>query len=762
VQAFYDNITFSPFVFIEDDADLLPAPVPAADNTSPASMPPPRSGKVDIYHMIVNKLLHTLRLHIERQIPAESPYSTSGTMPCLDTDDLYVAFSKAPLLKVMLPGKRKTSTGILSSTPSRGAPPVEVVLKITRAAVLSRMDDSSENVKKANRKWKPWSVILTGSQIMFVKDSIMAMTILDRIDRFARGQASQSGADIPPILPAIPLFKPDEVISLKDCIAVYDGTPSRSIPALGQTYTFRLVMPHGRQYLLAATDEAEMNAWISHINYASAFKTAGIRMRGLSMDKEQVVLAGAAAAASHKRDMQVQEYAQGPNRAADANASTPNIEITTPKKAVFGDPTARSYTDTSPLSKSSTEAVRLEANLGGVDVGIDVDGGMDEGEQLEEVFDVVKAELAAGRGPGPSTGKSRQRPPSSATSEKSTASGSVLQRLPNLARSFGNGNGVGEDDDQAAPQHADHRQSAQEARTAACQAQLDRLEAKRTEISSQLSVSLATARNLAILTPFQKATRDRLSSLVPSLANQIRIERIQVAKYASYISILERDLEKEQQQWATVRHVALQAAAKSLRDPKGVKAIVDDVNQPVTRMDLPRLSLPDEDTDTELPSTSSLTPSPIWSSLPSPSSISPGPMQGDVFSEYKRPTVAPRQASGSSKHQEPRRSSSSASADHRLPSSGSTTTGTSTPMMFNLSENEDQTEADVGRGGTLKGKTSKRPVRVSSHSSMKDETSGPRNGTLKKSSRSKKEREVTAVFIGRESGPGQGDQHEGA
>ena len=37
-------------------------------------------------------------------------------------------------------------------------------------------------------------------------------------------------------------------------------------------------MPYGRQYLLQAADEYEMNEWISLINYASAFKTADIPM----------------------------------------------------------------------------------------------------------------------------------------------------------------------------------------------------------------------------------------------------------------------------------------------------------------------------------------------------------------------------------------------------------------------------------------------------------------------------------------------------
>lgn len=37
-------------------------------------------------------------------------------------------------------------------------------------------------------------------------------------------------------------------------------------------------MPHGRQYLLQAADEYEMNEWIAAINFAGAYKTAGICM----------------------------------------------------------------------------------------------------------------------------------------------------------------------------------------------------------------------------------------------------------------------------------------------------------------------------------------------------------------------------------------------------------------------------------------------------------------------------------------------------
>jgi len=104
-------------------------------------------------------------------------------------------------------------------------------------------------------------------------------------------------------------------------------------------------------------------------------------------------------------------------------------------------------------------------------------------------------------------------------------------------------------------------------------------------------------RSLAILTPFQKSTRDRIASTLPSLAAKIRADRLQLAKLDLWASVLESDLERETSEFARVRHVALQAAAKSLNDPLGVKAVVDQVNtegdgsQPIQ---VPKLSLPEE------------------------------------------------------------------------------------------------------------------------------------------------------------------------
>jgi len=139
-------------------------------------------------------------------------------------------------------------------------------------------------------------------------------------------------------------------------------------------------MPHSRHYLLQASDEFEMNEWIALINYASAFKTADIRMRGSAMKKEQAVLAGAAAAASHQRELR------------DNEASSDNNGL---RKAVFGEAAG-------PMTVTGTGKPPVRVDIGDKKASVDVNGANDiavnEGEQLEEVFGDVKAEISAVRG----------------------------------------------------------------------------------------------------------------------------------------------------------------------------------------------------------------------------------------------------------------------------------------------------------------------------------------------------------------------------
>lgn len=93
------------------------------------------------------------------------------------------------------------------SVPATG----EVVkLKLTKLGVLNRKDDILEGGRKAsNRKWKPCSVLLTGSQLLFFKDTNLAAAIMEQSNNHESHAQSV-------------LFRPDELLSVKDAIAVSD------------------------------------------------------------------------------------------------------------------------------------------------------------------------------------------------------------------------------------------------------------------------------------------------------------------------------------------------------------------------------------------------------------------------------------------------------------------------------------------------------------------------------------------------------------
>lgn len=65
-------------------------------------------------------------------------------------------------------------------------------------------------------------------------------------------------------------FRPDEIIPLDDLIVLYDFTYTR------HAHTFRCLQSDGKQILFQASDEKDLNLWMSTINYAATFRTADL------------------------------------------------------------------------------------------------------------------------------------------------------------------------------------------------------------------------------------------------------------------------------------------------------------------------------------------------------------------------------------------------------------------------------------------------------------------------------------------------------
>lgn len=175
-------------------------------------------------------MLDQLRVNVDGQISLESPFRWDGTGTSWDYDEILLSFAKGHVVQI-------ASVDVRSTTPffglSVGGIPTPFVnglggvsemlpasetwtIRVTKVAVLNRKDDLLEGGKKPlNRKWRPYSVALTRSQLLLFRDSSWPTTLLSWND--------------PPRKPPIPStsFKPDETISLNDVLAVLDRSYSK-------------------------------------------------------------------------------------------------------------------------------------------------------------------------------------------------------------------------------------------------------------------------------------------------------------------------------------------------------------------------------------------------------------------------------------------------------------------------------------------------------------------------------------------------------
>ena len=121
-------------------------------------------------------------------------------------------------------------------------------------------------------------MLLTVTQLLFFQDTSLASAIP------MQGLCEEQEADLSPLL----LLRAEEVVSLKDCVAVFDMAYTKVRPPVTRisfcngaeqhNNTFRFVMPNGRHLLLRARDEHSINEWIHLLNYASTFRTTGLKM----------------------------------------------------------------------------------------------------------------------------------------------------------------------------------------------------------------------------------------------------------------------------------------------------------------------------------------------------------------------------------------------------------------------------------------------------------------------------------------------------
>jgi len=201
------------------------------------------SSKVDPYFLITQGRLNELRIEVDKTISKESPYSPNGAPGPWDEEELRKAFANAMVVRsgteeydhTRSPRRHAsaptiashTGNGAVLLTPFGGgiSPPSthlassatrEQRYKLTKVGILNRKDDLADGgnrVPSRGRKWRTYSVVLTGSSLLFFKNLNWYREI-EEGGLLAEGGHALHGA----------LQGADETISLNGAIAVIDTT----------------------------------------------------------------------------------------------------------------------------------------------------------------------------------------------------------------------------------------------------------------------------------------------------------------------------------------------------------------------------------------------------------------------------------------------------------------------------------------------------------------------------------------------------------
>ena len=281
-----------------------------------------------------------------------------------------------------------------------------------------------------------------------------------------------------------------------------------------------------------------MNSWIARINYASAFKTAGVRMRSLGMSGRDIELAGQAAAASHLRDMQFRRKAAPPSPRVLTWGERPSVDLdpSNRRSVVFAN---------GPMSPASLGSTSLRMRAGSVDSGADdpTSPSIDHSARmLKATFDQVKEELASGHW----------------RSDEEMSTGSFRRpRALSLESSL--------DVVTSTSKHEEHPAPRISSRSKIIQAKIRDLQSKISRAQTQLESDMRFVRNIAVLTPFQRTTRERLQVSVQGVSKRIMQVRLDMEKLICHRDVLSRDLLAEERDWQRTKKIALRAAAAQLR-----------------------------------------------------------------------------------------------------------------------------------------------------------------------------------------------------
>lgn len=278
LEVFYDNITYTPFIHVEDDLEnggdryashkSRRKPLLSATVSDPAK----RGIKepIDPYALILDGSLNTLRPNLKEAMELDDHYNYLGSATRLDLKDLQKTFFRTGVLQIV--SARSRPDAFMSEQTSlnpQEAHPGIVDIKVTKVGLLWRKGIKK---RKTRSPWQEWGAILTGAQLYFFRNTSWVKSLMHQYDNHIK-----AGNDGIPLIfnPPLEEFKPDGLMSTQGAVALLDTTYKKHKNA------FVYVRQDGLEEVLLADNEEELDDWLAKLNYAAAFRTTGVKMRGV-------------------------------------------------------------------------------------------------------------------------------------------------------------------------------------------------------------------------------------------------------------------------------------------------------------------------------------------------------------------------------------------------------------------------------------------------------------------------------------------------
>lgn len=173
--------------------------------------------------------LGPLRVDFNSVRALDDPYSYELPGHPMDNEIIHAEFVKAPSVEVSMDSHMVSPAFFNIPGPMVGGSPMGLpadfsvqptvwTVKVIKYGLLSRKEDTVEGGKRAiNRKWRDWSVILTGSQLLLYRDPAWSLGLLARLSDL--DQLTETSR--------VTMTRPDELLPLKDAIAVHDKSYTR-------------------------------------------------------------------------------------------------------------------------------------------------------------------------------------------------------------------------------------------------------------------------------------------------------------------------------------------------------------------------------------------------------------------------------------------------------------------------------------------------------------------------------------------------------